>query len=170
MVRGKDLPSLWADADNAARKSLEAALWTDFAALGWSEIRHTWSRHAIQVALGGRLVPGEFTLSDDELSLVGARGTARDKRPSDHDAAGRAARALRPAPRRMTRRSSRPAERATEREVKVLEARVAEFARDLVEPARSTTHEKLGDGRQAMAAATQWVRSKVTKQGEGLDR
>jgi hypothetical protein len=55
------------------RKSLASALWTDFAALGWRRVAYTWSQHALEVGLGS-LVPGEIHLSDDEVSLVGARG------------------------------------------------------------------------------------------------
>jgi len=69
----RDLPSLWRDTDAAGRKSLATALWSDFAALGWQKVTYTWTRHALEVGLG-RLVPGEINLTDDEVSLVGARG------------------------------------------------------------------------------------------------
>ncbi len=69
----RDLPSLWRDADPAARKTLAEALWVEFSALGWQKVTYTWSRHALELGLG-RLVPGEIMLTDDEVSLVGARG------------------------------------------------------------------------------------------------
>jgi hypothetical protein len=40
-------------------------------------------------------------------------------------------------------------------------ARVTELAGDLVEPAKSTALEKLGEGRQALTIATGWVRTKL---------
>ena len=36
---------------------------------------------------------------------------------------------------------------------------------DLVEPARSTTLDKLDEGRQALTIATNWLRTKVNKVG-----
>src|SRR4051812_31937245 len=50
------------------------------------------------------------------------RGIARDQRPSDHDADGRASGALRLVAYRMTRRHRQPAERATDHEVGVVAA------------------------------------------------
>jgi DNA-binding NarL/FixJ family response regulator len=55
----------------------------------------------------------------------GREALPRDQRPSDHDAAGRAARAVRLAPKRMRRRSRQPAERATDRELAVVAAVIA---------------------------------------------
>ena len=69
----RDLPRLWRNTDAAGRKSLATALWTDFAALGWQKVSYAWSRNALEVGLG-TLVPGEIHLTEDEVSLVGARG------------------------------------------------------------------------------------------------
>ncbi|HET7739961.1 MAG TPA: hypothetical protein VFL67_04855 [Mycobacterium sp.] len=69
----RDLPALWRDADAAARKTLASALWDDFAALGWQRVEYKWSRNAVEVGLA-ELVPGVIGLTDDEVSLVGARG------------------------------------------------------------------------------------------------
>jgi DNA-binding CsgD family transcriptional regulator len=52
----------------------------------------------------------------------GREALPRDQRPSRHDAARRASGALRVGPQRMTRQSSRPAGRATDREVGVVAA------------------------------------------------
>ena len=41
--------------------------------------------------------------------------------------------------------------------------RVAVHLADLVEPARSSTLDKLDEGRQALTIATAWLRSKATK-------
>ncbi len=43
----------------------------------------------------------------------------------------------------------------------VFDARVSELVSDLVEPARSTAYDELGDGRRALTVAVRWLRPKL---------
>ena len=52
----------------------------------------------------------------------------------------------------------------------VLASKAAQLGRDLVDPARTTTLEKLDEGRQAIAIATGWVRSKMESSRPASDR
>ncbi len=61
--------------DAAARKMLASAIWEDFAALGWQRVEYRRSRRAVELGLGD-LIPGVLCLTEDEMSLVGARGLA----------------------------------------------------------------------------------------------
>ncbi len=82
---------------------------------GWSGVSQ-----GCEATWGTTVTPARKPLRKwDELvtGWSGRLGQPRDHRPSDHDAAGRAAGAFRLAPKRMTRRPRCPAERATDREV-----------------------------------------------------
>jgi len=51
----------------------------------------------------------------------------------------------------------------------VVTERSSQLVEDLVQPARSTALEKLGDGRRALGIATGWLRGKSTRRGAQLE-
>jgi hypothetical protein len=51
----------------------------------------------------------------------------------------------------------------------VLKVRAGELVADLVEPAKSEALDKLGEGRQALDIAADWVRAKMTPRTVAVD-
>ena len=109
--------------------------------------------------------------------LVGARGIARDPRPSDHDAARRTAGALRLAAQRITRRPSRPAGRAAAREVGVVGAALAagseKAAAHRLGLSHSTAIHHLANARTKVGSATTaqlvWILASRLSEPEGAE-
>jgi hypothetical protein len=53
------------------------------------------------------------------------------------------------------------AEPAPPDDLMAFEDRVAALVTDLIEPARSSAYDEVGDGRRALAVAVQWLRPKL---------
>jgi PAS domain-containing protein len=115
-----DVETMFMDCRPATQHRILLAAFEEMEVLGPNEV---WLYPSVESEMRGwaAAMSGEFRI--ERKTGRGERDSpSLTHRPSGHDAARGAARAVRVAPQRMTRRPSRPAERATDREVGVVVA------------------------------------------------
>jgi DNA-binding CsgD family transcriptional regulator len=154
----ESLPDLWAMTSDAGRHAVAEAVFERIDVLGAEDFTFTLTAHAKAHGWGCSL-RGWGPINLDWSVWSGREALPRDHRPSHHDAARRAARALRLAAERMTRlRSRHPAGRATNREVAVvaavLEAGSEKAAAHRLGLSHSTVKHHLASARSKVGATT----------------